>query len=190
VDNARERRFRYENTEYTKGALRLASVKALLRVPEPAVHIHEWPNLTLHEIPERTIDLPKYAAISHVWKPTEEWVELSKNLGTGKKPFTIDVGRESWHNISWNGLQEAAMAARHLKCDYIWLDLLCIEQLESGDKAIQIHNMSKIYESAAAVLTVHFRIVDGLSQPPTKFMPLSKNALGGAVRNRRKRKGR
>jgi Heterokaryon incompatibility protein (HET) len=51
-------------------------------------------------------------------------------------------------------LQQAAMAAKYLECDYIWLDLLCIEQLESADKAIQICNMSRIYKSAAAVLVM------------------------------------
>jgi len=50
------------------------------------------------------------------------------------------------------GLTQAAMAARKLGCDYIWLDLLCLNQRSSGDKKLQVKNMANIYRKAGAVL--------------------------------------
>lgn len=40
---------------------------------------------------------------------------------------------------------EAAIAARHLKCDYLWLDFICLDQQSSHDKKLQIKNMANIY---------------------------------------------
>jgi Heterokaryon incompatibility protein (HET) len=98
------------------------------------------------------MDRPKYAAISHVWEPTKEGSDIAKALD--KNLFTIETKKGARPKVSWYGLQQAATAAKYLRCDYLWLDLLCIEQHGSGDKAKQIRNMSTIYKDAEAVLVM------------------------------------
>lgn len=71
-----------------------------------------------------------------------------------KRPFAIDIGKGNRHHISWFGLIQAATAAKHLECDYLWLDLLCIHQRNPADKGGQVRNMSRIYKNATAVLVM------------------------------------
>lgn len=137
--------------DYSPGSLRLASVEALLRTRNPAIEIFEYRALELEENPELTIDRPTYAAISHVWEETEEVIRLSSKTN---RHFYIDIGNGNQHHASWHGLTQAATAAEHLNCRYLWLDLLCIHQFAVDDKRLQVRNMSKIYKNATAVLVM------------------------------------
>jgi Heterokaryon incompatibility protein (HET) len=139
--------FRYPN--YDAGALRLIDIESLLR-PDPAIDIIECRNLKLHENPSLTKFRPRYAAISHVWKASEEVKRLSS---LSNRPFRIDIKNHSeQYSASWHGLIQAATAGRNWSCQYLWLDLLCVHQLADDDKRLQIENMSKIYKNATIVL--------------------------------------
>ena len=58
------------------------------------------------------------------------------------------------YKASWHGLIQAAMAARHFRCDYLWLDLLCINQCAPDDRRLQVKNMANIYRNAKIVLVM------------------------------------
>jgi Heterokaryon incompatibility protein (HET) len=88
-----------------------------------------------------------------VWKPSPEVVMISENEN---RPLKIQTHENRPpHEISWHGLVQAAHSARFLGCRYLWLDLLCIDQLShDGEKEAQIENMGNIYERAKAVIVM------------------------------------
>jgi len=154
----------YRDATPIPGAFRMISVSALLR-SQRSLELYErndldWNNTEWKAKPSGS--WPKYAAISHVWEfstavhniceRTPERIEIStiKSVNGGKP-----------HRIDWRGLVDAARAAERLQCEYLWLDLLCIDQVdrtltneEAGDKSKQIEKMGKIYERAGAVLVM------------------------------------
>ncbi|RYP30496.1 hypothetical protein DL767_006237 [Monosporascus sp. MG133] len=151
----------------TPGALRLLSVQDLRRThPGVAkISLYEWVSLSSLTDKNAMADahsrsqLPPYAAISHVWGMSEEVKKIADASG---RPLDIDIPQGS-HRISWQGLQEAANAAYQLQCDYIWLDLLCLDQIPRADpdedwrgddseKEMQIRNMANIYKFSKAVV--------------------------------------
>jgi hypothetical protein len=161
----------YEQSDRTPGAFRAISVNELLRTP-PSIHLYEWKN---HNQAATSTDnqngKPKYAAISHVWRSSPAVEELCRTLN---RPLKIKIS-DGEHEISWHGLRQAACAAQDLHCEYLWLDLLCIDQIrrpkdgESDDreKSIQVKNMGRIYERADAVLVMVGGVggVQSINQP-------------------------
>ena len=154
----------YHDVSPIPGAFRMILVSALLG-SERSLELYErndldWNNIEWKAKPGSS--WPKYAAISHVWefskavrnicKKTPERIEIAtiKSVNGGKR-----------HSIDWRGLVDAARAAKLLQCEYLWLDLLCIDQVdrtrtneEAGDKKKQIEKMGMIYERAGAVLVM------------------------------------
>ena len=137
-------RWKY-STNYTAGALRLVSVKNLLDKRSTSIVLNEFKNVNWDS------EKPKFCAISHVWKPSAEVRRISNRI---HRPLEIEVGSERPHTINWHGLVQAARAAEHFGCDYMWLDFLCLHQLSKTDKALQIKNMGNIYRHAQAVLVM------------------------------------
>jgi hypothetical protein len=67
----------------------------------------------------------------------------------------LKIGGDQVHDaVIWFGLVQAAHGAAHLGCEYLWLDLLCIDQTSAGDKRLQIKNMGTIYQRAEVVLVM------------------------------------
>ena len=127
------------------GAVRFVTVDEILE-DNPRIVLSQWKDLDLSLEAHK---IPKYATISHSWSPSDEVQRLSWNAS---RPLDIEVGHETPHRISWHGLRQAAKAARHLGCTFLWLDLLCLHQTSSEDKKLQIKNMGHIYEKATAVI--------------------------------------
>ena len=144
LKEAFRQRWKY-STNYTTGALRLVSVKSLLGKGTTSIVLSEFKNVNWNS------EKPKFCAISHVWKPSAEVRRISDRI---HRPLEIEVGFERPHIINWHGLVQAARAAEHLGCDYMWLDFLCLHQLSKVDKALQIKNMGNIYRHAQAVLVM------------------------------------
>jgi hypothetical protein len=142
--------FRYNS--YNPGSLRLIAREPLLFPESPMIDIIEWSNLKLETNPTNTRCLPRYAAISHVWKSSDEVNRIASEVNRPIQ-ITIEDGRSA-HEISWHGLIQAATAAKFWNCDYIWLDLLCVNQLASDDKCRQVQIMPEIYKNATAVLVM------------------------------------
>jgi Heterokaryon incompatibility protein (HET) len=102
---------------------------------------------------------PKYAAISHVWGVSKAVRRISESAN---RPLRIYKEAENADHsiiigditICWQGLVEAAQAARFCGCDYLWLDLFCIDQRRTDDKRMQIKNMGNIYELATVVIVM------------------------------------
>lgn len=135
---------------YVEGSLRLFRVDdLLLTAPESAaVVLSEWRGI---DQSNKNDAFPKYAAISHSWLLSPETKRLSSEAN---RPLNISLGDSAIHTISWHGLYQAARAAQHLQCDYMWLDLLCLHQGSAKDKKLQIQKMGHIYENAEAVIVM------------------------------------
>lgn len=161
-----------ESWESKDGAFRLISIENLLSsVGTPAIDLIEWSGIRTwprDNVSRHGVKLPghwpKYAAISHVWKPSDDAVRLADEA---KRPLQIHVGKQEPHQISWLGLVQAAVAAHVRGCQYIWLDLLCLDQQSPKDKKIQIQNMAKIYQNATTVIVMPGGVVaaQNLDQP-------------------------
>jgi hypothetical protein len=142
----------------TDGLFRLISVEALLRKDSPELVLTEWTDL---DFPYDGLDefhhakpppnMPRYCTISHVWQPSEDAARRSRQAN---RPLNVELRNGKSHTISWLGLVQAATAAEHSRCEYIWLDLLCIDQTSPNDKALQITNMAKIFSNASATLVM------------------------------------
>ena len=145
----------------TPGAFRCISVSDMLSSTSPAVCVFEWGgDIGVQPVADENFR-PNYAAISHVWKASDAVKGICKGIN---RPLNIETEKEGLiqlHEISWHGLVQAAHAAKELKCDYIWLDLFCLDQVhlrtrdektEDEEKALQIKNMRNIYERAKAVI--------------------------------------
>ncbi|KAJ2980184.1 hypothetical protein NQ176_g2793 [Zarea fungicola] len=157
-----QRDWTYE-TRVIEGALRLIRVSDLLPSSECSAKIvlSEWSEL---DLTQKSDSFPKYAAISHCWSPSPEVQRLS---AIANRPLAIDLGQGTTHMVSWHGLCQAAKAAQHLHCEFLWLDLVCLHQRSSRDKTLQIANMGYIYQNAEAVLVMPGGVaaVQGAEQP-------------------------
>ncbi|KAI9780420.1 MAG: hypothetical protein M1839_006694 [Geoglossum umbratile] len=132
---------------FTLGALRLIQVKPLLSKKNSRLLLYEFPALALQGAEGGNI--PSYAAVSHVWQPSPA---VARRENT--RPLYITVEEDGTHEISWLGLMQTAIAARHLKCDYIWLDFVCLNQTSKADKRLQIKNMANIYAYCSATIVM------------------------------------
>lgn len=134
---------------FTPGALRLIEVEPLSLKSDSKLVLHEFPELNLEQASNATPSvIPKYAAMSHVWKPSPA---IASRGNTRALHITI---KEGTHEISWLGLMQAAIAASHLKCDFIWLDYVCIHQTLKEDKKLQIKNMANIYAYCSTTIVM------------------------------------
>jgi Heterokaryon incompatibility protein (HET) len=138
----------YESVHFTTGQLRLITVRDLLDTDGSTIILSEWRGLDLTREGEH---IPKYATISHSWAPSEEVQRLSE---AANRPLRIDLGGNKHHEVSWQGLVEAAKAAHHLGCDFVWLDLVSVHQDSSEDKKLQIQHMGQVYEKSIAVIVM------------------------------------
>jgi len=137
--------FRYPSTD-TNGFFRLVLIDPLLRGPNAAaIHVKQF---YLYDSFDR-VSLPPYVAISHVWNSSDEALKAAQ---AANRPLHVQVEENELRDISWHGLQQAASIAKYLGYEYLWLDFLCLNQLSSADKKLQIKNMGNIYRCAAAVL--------------------------------------
>jgi hypothetical protein len=135
---------------FTLGALRLIQVKPLLSKERSRIVLYEFPESVLQCIQGNDgSTLPIYAAISHVCK-------LSPAIAsrTNTRPLHVTLEENGTHEIGWLGLMQAAIAARHLKCDYLWLDFVCLNQTSKADKKLQIKNMANIYAYCAYTIVI------------------------------------
>lgn len=122
----------------TPGTLRLISVQCLLYSKNPRISLSEWhiPSVTHVGIRIENRDLPntpRYCAISHVWNASPGALERSERAN---RPLLVDLGESNVHKTSWLGLVQAATAAKWLECEYVWLDLLCLDQTSHEDKKL------------------------------------------------------
>jgi hypothetical protein len=147
----------------TEGAFRGISVAGLLN-PSPYIDLYEWRdglngNGPLRQPVKDKHFRPKYAAISHVWGASEAVRKTTKSANRPLRIYTEAKAADGKMipdeiEICWQGLVQAAHAAHARECDYLWLDLFCIDQRKTDDKAKQIKNMGKIYERAAVVIVM------------------------------------
>ncbi|RYP15646.1 hypothetical protein DL766_009358 [Monosporascus sp. MC13-8B] len=146
-----------ENGTCTPGALRLVSVRKLLAAAGTGViELWEWTGWDAwwpRDDEARLVvalppQWPRYAAISHVWAASDDAARLARDAD---RPLHIQVDGPEPHAISWLGLVQAAVTAHAHRCDYLWLDLLCLDQLSAEDKGLQIRNMAAIYRHASMV---------------------------------------
>ncbi|KAL6897701.1 hypothetical protein GGI43DRAFT_409696 [Trichoderma evansii] len=136
------------DSNYVAGAVRLFSVSDLLARDDAKITLSEWRELDWNKKDDM---FPKYVAISHSWTPSAEVIKIAKNAN---RPLDIEIGEDTPHTISWHGLQQAALAAQHLKCELLWLDFICLHQTSPVDKKLQIQQMGFLYQNARAVIVM------------------------------------
>jgi hypothetical protein len=136
---------------YTVGALRLMKVKPLLSKRRSRIVLYEFLDLDLQRAAQEDDEsnLPVYAAISHVWKPSRAVASR-----VNARPLHVALEDNESDEISWLGLMQAAIAARHLKCKYLWLDFICLNQTSQDDKKQQIKNMANIYAYCSSAIVM------------------------------------
>lgn len=139
----------YASIDWKPGWLRLITVSDLLKDDNPTLILSEWRGLDITN-PGHSF-VPKYATISHSWAASDEVQRLSE---IADRPLRIDLGGGKYHTISWEGLVQAAKAAQHLGCVFIWLDLTCVHQDSSEDKKLQIQHMGHVYQRSVAVIVM------------------------------------
>jgi hypothetical protein len=83
-----------------------------------------------------------YAALSYVWGSNHE--EHTSHL--------FDSGRVARPTQLPKTIEDALFVCEQIGVNYLWVDLLCINQKDARDKAVQIDNMGHIY--ANAVVTI------------------------------------
>ncbi|KAL7801060.1 heterokaryon incompatibility protein domain-containing protein [Trichoderma afarasin] len=137
----------YQST-HVDGASRFITVRGLLALTNAEFSLWEYRDLDWNNVDGQ---IPEYVAISHTWNSSPEVIRL----GTiANRPLHIDMGEASPSTISWHGLRQAALAARHLGCELLWLDFICVHQNSLDDKKLQIPNMGNIYKNATAVIVM------------------------------------
>ena len=97
-------------------------------------------------------DAPSFKALSYTWGPAYHDF-LSEEILDPRPVFS--------HVVLWNGqefpvTQNLYEALRHLIergiDDWLWIDAICINQKDVGERGIQVALMGKIYSSAEEVL--------------------------------------
>ncbi|KAM6487495.1 hypothetical protein HDV62DRAFT_155026 [Trichoderma sp. SZMC 28011] len=135
-------------SNHVDGASRFITVSGLLALTNAEFSLLEYRDLDWNNVDGQ---IPKYVAISHTWNSSPEVMRLST---IANRPLHIDMGEDSPSTISWHGLRQAALAARHLGCELLWLDFICVHQNSLDDKKLQIPNMGNIYKNATAVIVM------------------------------------
>lgn len=149
-----------KNKRRKAGAFRAIAVDPLL-AKVPRIELYEWKNITYannkRTNPMRGIE---YAAISHVWANS---VEVAKHFRSEKPEecIRIQLSDNKTHRIGWAGLIQAARGAKSKKAKFFWLDLLCLDQVNSKDreKELQIALMASVYTNASCVIVMIAGIV-------------------------------
>jgi hypothetical protein len=91
-----------------------------------------------------------YAALSHRWGNTKDYILTSKRLSTYHTGIPLsDVSRT---------MKDAFHATRSLELEYLWVDCMCIVQDDPDDWARESATMSKVYGLSTCTLVA---AVDG-----------------------------
>ena len=80
-----------------------------------------------------------YHALSYAWGP--EWPKLEITLGA----WSVLVRKNLWHFLR--------QRRQHGDRALLWIDALCIDQSDLGERASQVQLMDRIYKRAQKVLT-------------------------------------
>ncbi|PKK50211.1 hypothetical protein CI102_4318 [Trichoderma harzianum] len=98
-------------------------------------------------------DAPPFVAVSHVWgdKSNDRSVRLESSCGT--KYAQISMNLEAFF-IRLIGLDSTTLPQTWLKGSRLplWVDMICINQMDVAEKALQIPLMREIYSQASSVI--------------------------------------
>jgi hypothetical protein len=122
----------------------LASIHTPFRDPEAQIrllHLHAKTKANRISVSLETWnieDAPPYNAISYVWgSPSERQI------------ITVDGVCVPVRKNCFRALQQAR---RHYPESYVWIDAICINQLDLEEKSTQVAMMGRIYKNASLVL--------------------------------------
>ena len=134
------------------GAFRAIHVSALLNHPAE-IQVWEWSDRRHGHHANKKHHYPHFIAISHVWHmrdPIREEIEQNRGI------LTVETDSKSMpqFRLSWEVLRTVAKVAKHEDVHWIWLDLLCMDEVTKPDpqfparndfeKEYQIQNMVNI----------------------------------------------
>ncbi|ORZ05279.1 hypothetical protein BCR42DRAFT_456953 [Absidia repens] len=95
---------------------------------------------------EGTDDL-KFVALSYRWGEVQE-VTVDTQVGYTARITSFDI--ESFYGLCWNMAQERDL--QHM--EYVWVDAICVDQVNHARRKETIYHMTEIYERANYILAV------------------------------------
>lgn len=81
---------------------------------------------------------PPYAALSYAW---EDQVIAKRILANGK---LLDITKNCWYALGQLRLLEV--------CEYYWIDFICINQQDAGEKSAQVNIMGDTFRNAISTV--------------------------------------
>lgn len=95
---------------------------------------------------------PPRLLIEHYTRDTAPpYVALSYDWGDASRLYSIFIDGQRLEvrpNLRWC----LRFMARYYKCDYLWVDAICIDQVNTRERNEQVGNMGDIYTNASTVL--------------------------------------
>ncbi|CAO3593565.1 unnamed protein product [Absidia cylindrospora] len=89
----------------------------------------------------------KFVALSYRWGEVQE-VTVDTQVGYTARITSFDI--ESFYGLCWNMAQERDL--QHM--DYVWVDAICVDQVDHARRKETIYHMTEIYERANYILAV------------------------------------
>jgi hypothetical protein len=101
----------------------------------------------------------RYFALSYVWGEPQEHTTTSRNVEEYQRGIDISIMPQT--------IKDAVRLTHSLKCQFLWIDTLCILQDSRKDKAQEIAKMRRIYHDAYLVIVAASatKVSDGFLQP-------------------------
>ncbi|KAK3699133.1 hypothetical protein LTR37_016607 [Vermiconidia calcicola] len=104
--------------------------------PEKEKDVQDRLNLSIEHYARE--DAPSYVALSYEWGETSDGYVISID----GKAFGV------WRNLWW----ALIFVSRFHRCEYMWVDAICINQEEVIERNHQVRDMGQIYANASTVL--------------------------------------
>jgi hypothetical protein len=135
----------YSSLDSAKNEFRILQLRSIAVTVAPAALVDSNPNFLYTEAPIQCNlytayhgDRPRYEALSYTWGDV-----------VSSTPITVN-GEEV---LVTENLLAALKRFRKEHADvYLWVDALCINQLDNSEKAEQVKHMGDIYRNAARTL--------------------------------------
>jgi hypothetical protein len=111
----------------------------------------------------------EYTCLSYTWQPShpKHWIEVNgRSLSIGENLYQF---LHAYRNVQARELPHPHKAQTHT----LWIDALCIQQTDTGEKNHQVRQMGEIYETAEKVLIWLGVLDDALKHFLTEIFALS-----------------
>ncbi|MAD87099.1 MAG: hypothetical protein CL912_29420 [Deltaproteobacteria bacterium] len=113
------------------------------------VNIHSWNKDSTRvscNIIQGRLEILSFVALSYVWGPLDETVEITLN----DRPFKVTTNLEAF--LRYAAQDKARQHPDETNASYVWIDALCINQRNVSERNAQVRMMGSIYSHATRVI--------------------------------------